>query len=179
MSHVKQSWPCVACGALIVSLSWARSTPPTPPGTSSPPATTQGAIAKVSHAVADNTRFGLDLYKRLATDHGNLFFSPQSISTALALTSAGAKGETLTQMATAMRFSLPPHELHPSVHALSEALRPSKDGVELHIANRLWGQQGKPFLPEFLNLAKAHYGGGFETVDFTSDSAVEIGRAHV
>src|SRR5262245_45108921 len=60
----------------------------------------------------DGSAFAFDLYARLRTAQGgNLFCSPQSISTALAMTYAGARGETAAQMARTLRFSLPQDQL--------------------------------------------------------------------
>ena len=59
-----------------------------------------------------NAEFAFDLYRELSETDGNLFFSPHSISTALAMTHAGAQGDTETAMADTLRFSLPPERLH-------------------------------------------------------------------
>ncbi len=60
----------------------------------------------------DNTDFALRLYNQLARDDGNMFFSPHSISTALAMTWAGARGHTEKEMATALGFTLGQDRLH-------------------------------------------------------------------
>ncbi len=54
-------------------------------------------------AIADNNAFAVDLYGQLKSESGNLFFSPESISTALAMTYAGARGETATEMAKTLQ----------------------------------------------------------------------------
>jgi len=69
---------------------------------------------------ASNNAFAVDLYQKLRTQDGNLFFSPYSISVALAMTYAGARGETETQMASTMHFDLPQERLHPAFNAHSE-----------------------------------------------------------
>jgi len=123
--------------------------------------------------VEANTQFALDLYHELAEADGNLFFSPYSISAALAMTYAGARGETESQMSDALHFTLPQQVLHPAFHALDADLmqRASEiEGVQLSIANALWGQDGHPFLAEFLDLLDASYGAPMETVDFTGAS---------
>ncbi len=69
-------------------------------------------------AVVDGSNaFALDLYAQLRTQPGNLFFSPESISTAFAMAYAGAHGETATQMAHVFHYALPPERLHPAVGA--------------------------------------------------------------
>ena len=74
--------------------------------------------------VGGNTAFAVDLYQRLAEEPGNLFFSPYSISLALAMTFAGARGETEQQMAQTLRFTLPQEQLHPAFNMLDLNLRP-------------------------------------------------------
>ncbi len=119
-------------------------------------------------AARDNNQFALDLYKKLSKTRGNIFFSPFSISDALAMTYAGARGNTEKQMAQALHFTLPQKELHP---AFSELITSIQDGAEgksckLRIANALWGQKDYRFLPAFVELINRYYGGGFFTVDF-------------
>ena len=70
----------------------------------------------------DNARFALALYHELAAEEGNVFFSPHSISTALAMTFAGARGETAEQMASTLRFTLEEAELHEAFDALARSL---------------------------------------------------------
>jgi serpin B len=127
-------------------------------------------------ALADgNAAFAFDLYHILAAEEGNLFFSPYSISVALAMTYAGANGDTAGQMAEALHFSLPPDQLHAAFNAYSLDLQARAEAevegtpFELSIANSLWGQQGFPFLPEFLDLLAENYGAGMRLVDYASD----------
>ncbi len=118
--------------------------------------------------VAGNSQFALDLYARLRTNDGNVFFSPYSISTALAMTYAGARGETARQMARTLRFDLPAHELHPAFAALATNLEAIQDQghVQLAIANSLWPQIGYKFRPDFLRLCGEDYGAAVLPVDF-------------
>src|SRR5437667_12811304 len=70
-------------------------------------------------AVAEgNNAFAVDLYGRLAAEEGNLFFSPYSISNALAMTYAGARGKTAEEIATTLRFDLQPERFHPAFASL-------------------------------------------------------------
>jgi serpin B len=119
-------------------------------------------------AVRDNNAFAFALYAQLRERDGNLFFSPESISTALAMTYAGAKGQTAEEMASTLHFSLGQERLHPAMAALLHDLHADREakGYQLHTANALWGQKGVPFLPEFLALVKDNYGAGLNEVDF-------------
>ena len=125
--------------------------------------------------VTGNNAFALDFYHRLSDDSdGNLFFSPYSISLALAMTYAAA-GETAVQMADALHFDLPPDRLHPTFNGLDQDLlaanRPAASEAakwpELNIANALWGQEGYQFRPEFLDTLAENYGAGLSQLDFT------------
>jgi serpin B len=135
---------------------------------------------------AGNTAFALDLYRNLAGGQSNLFYSPYSISLALAMTYAGARGETEAQMARALHFTLPQADLHPAINALDLELarrasqtsngmyltpEPGEEPVEffrLNIANSLWGQKDFNFLPDFLDRLAVNYGAGIRLVDFYS-----------
>jgi len=128
--------------------------------------------------VADNNAFAFSLYQRLREDDSNLIFSPYSISTALAMTYAGARGETEKQMAKALHFGLPQDRLHSAFNSLDHEFasrdkdedgQPYKD-FKLLTANSLWGQKGYTFLPQFTDLLAENYGAGMRLVDYTEDA---------
>ncbi len=132
----------------------------------------------LARLVSGNTAFALSLYRLLSAENsGNLFYSPYSISVALAMTYAGALGETAQQMASALHFSLPQERLHPAFNALDQQLtnlaeegqEEEGQGFRLRIANALWGQQGFEFLSEFLDTLAQNYGAGMRLVDFSAD----------
>ncbi len=126
--------------------------------------------------VGVNNAFALNLYGKLKDQEGNLFFSPFSISTALAMTYAGARGETEAQMRKALHFYMGQRGLHPACKSLIEDLnaRQKAGGYELSVANALWGQKGYGFLKEFLDLTRENYGAGLNEVDFAG--ATEAAR---
>jgi len=129
--------------------------------------------------VAGNNDFAFDLYRSLCLQEGNLFYSPYSISLALAMVYAGARGETEKQMSTTLHFALPQDQLHPVFNALDGSLNTSgsdKTSFQLNVANSLWGQDHFPFLPDFLNLIARNYGAGVRLVDFTSNTRREAAR---
>ncbi len=122
--------------------------------------------------VRGNNEFAFDLYRRLARKEGNLVFSPYSISTALAMTYAGARGETADEMAKVLHFTLGRERLHPAFGATAERLRgDGKPRPFLFLtANALWGQRGLGFRDEFLSLTRECYGAGLREVDFAGDA---------
>jgi serpin B len=140
------------------------------------PAALKGDAAAIA---SSNNQFALDLYTQLAADPGNLFLSPFSISTALAMTGAGAAGITDQELRQTLRFTLPGDRLHAGYGALLDSLEVGRgfDLYTLATANRLFGQVGMPFLPSFLAITKDDYGAELQQLDFTSDS--EAARAAV
>jgi serpin B len=132
----------------------------------------QAPPADVKALVKGDNTFAFDLYSQLRTQEGNVFFSPYSISTALAMTYAGARGDTADEMAKALHFTLRPEELHRAEAALLASLNSGGKprGYQLNIANALWGQQGLGFKEDFLKLTQAHYGAGLREVDFVRDA---------
>jgi serpin B len=131
---------------------------------------------------ADNRGFAVDVYQALRATPGNLIFSPESISLALAMTYGGAAGTTATQMAVAMHFTLPPEKLHPAFDALDLALTSRGIGGDtgafnLRLANSLWAQDGFMLLPEYLDLLAENYGVGVHLVDFMG--ATEAARMSI
>jgi serine protease inhibitor len=119
----------------------------------------KGAQSGLETLARDNTAFALSLYGKLAPAEGNLIFSPYSISTALGMTYAGARGNTEKEMAAALHFSLNQAELHAAFGRLEGQLKKAeRNGIRLSVANALWPQKDYPFLEDFLSLAKKHYG---------------------
>ena len=133
--------------------------------------------SEMADLVSGTNDFAFDLYQVLSADNGNLFYSPYSISLALAMTYAGARGETEQQMAQALGFVLPQERLHPAFSHLTEELASRGEGAagkddngfRLNIANAIWGQEGYRFLAEFLDMLDANYGAGMRSLDFVSD----------
>jgi len=128
--------------------------------------------------VEGNNAFALDLYAKLKEEEGNIFFSPYSISSALAMTYAGARGRTAKQMAEVLHFDSGQERLRLAFGALIARLNAqAKDGgYQLSVANALWGQKGYRFLKEFLDLTRSSYGAGLRKVDFRTRAAREAAR---
>jgi serpin B len=127
--------------------------------------------AKMLSVVEGNSRFAIDLYGELKRQPGNLFFSPNSISTALAMTYAGARGDTALQMARVLHFPAPQDKLPEAFEALRKTCQSELEtpGYHLSVANRLWGQQGYHFLPDFLAITRDSYQAELAQVDFVRD----------
>jgi serpin B len=128
--------------------------------------------AAIGELVAGNNAFAFDLFHALPQGESNLFFSPYGISTALAMTYAGARGETAEQMAEVLHYTLPQAQLHPAIDALSQHLTATDDEgeFELTLANALWGQEDEKFRQEYLDLLATDYGAGMRLVSFQSET---------
>ena len=116
---------------------------------------------------ASSNRFAFDLYRQARRREGNLFLSPASISTALAMTAAGADGQTEREMAAVLHLA-PGRLAHRGFSTLLHLLNSTGDrnGYSLSTANRLWGAQGYLFEPEFLALTRDAYEAELATLDF-------------
>jgi serpin B len=124
------------------------------------------ASAAEAEAVKGNSAFALSLYGCLRSQPGNLFFSPQSISTAFAMAYAGARGQTATEMAGVFHFELPPEQLHPAMGRLLAAMNEKNSNYQLNVADALWAQQNQNLLPGYLKLVESNYAAGFHQVNF-------------
>jgi serpin B len=127
---------------------------------------------------AGNSAFSLDLYHQLKSHSGNLFFSPYSISSALAMTYAGAEGKTAEEMAAVLHFLVEEDKLHPAFNALDRYLEglakqevPNDVGevFQLNIANAIWGQKDFHFEKNYLDTLAANYGAGLRLLDYVQE----------
>jgi serpin B len=126
--------------------------------------------------VENNNAFAFDLYRSLQTQDENLIYSPYSISLALAMTYAGARGETESEMAQVLHY-FPQDQSHPAFNALdlqlAERGKAQSEGqtpLQLNIANAVWAEQTYPFLQSFLDTTALNYGAGVRLVDFIHQS---------
>jgi serpin B len=155
-------------GALVVAMAHA--------------ATNFDLAAKATNGLA------VDLHRQLATGNDNLCVSPYSIESALAMTFAGADGDTRTEMAhvlhfpseasaVAASFASLQHSLEEMSAKTAELVKKSKEfggpsePITLNIANRLFAQKDYDFRQNFLSLVKQDYGAAFEPIDFTINPA--------
>jgi serpin B len=130
--------------------------------------------------------FGTDLYQLLASDagDGNVVFSPMSIVTALAMTYAGANGETAQEMADTLHFTISADAIHKAFSTLDNTLalrnfqrknaEGKDEGVLVKTANSLWAQDGLTFEQAFLDTLAVNYSAGVRLVDY--QTAAEAAR---
>ena len=137
-------------------------------------ATPTATDADLTALARGNSAFAFDLYEALREDGDNLFYSPYSISLALAMTYAGARGDTETQMADTLHFDLPQDSLHPTFNALDLELASrvederdeDAEGFTLNIANAVWAQHDYQFQQMFIDMLAESYGAGVRHANF-------------
>ena len=167
-------WPLILP---LVAAGCGGSTPPTPaPELRSAKVRVTAPVVSADDAAtlaADNLAFAVDMHHALRASQGggNFVFSQTSISTALAMLYAGAATTTATEMATALRFTLPAERLHPAFNALDLALTTPPPGSDagafrLAVANSIWVQDGFAVLPGYLDILAENYGAGVFVADF-------------
>ena len=142
---------------------------------------------QLAELATGNATFALDLHRQLASDStANQFLSPYSISVALAMTYAGARGETETQMRETLQYTLG-EDVHAAFETLAAELEERSttqdpvedetvDAFQLAVANALWGREGYPFSDSYQSLVESHYGDGLRRADFAGDPAGERER---
>lgn len=134
-----------------------------------------------------NAVFGVNLLQSVSGDAGNRLFSPYSIAIALAMTYAGARGETRRQMASTLHYPYDGSELHRTVQELHERLATMEAGestptptstpddeqrdipLQLIDANALWGQEGFPWRQAYRSLVERYYSAGLHQLDFAEN----------
>lgn len=131
-----------------------------------------GADPEVAAVVDGNAAFALDLHRHLAAGGGNVFTSPFSISAALAMTYAGARGATATEMHDTLQVGLEDARFHEVFGGLLTDLDQPADSCfsyQFSVGNRLFGQVGFPFEADFVDLSGSAYGAPLQDVDFAGD----------
>jgi serpin B len=150
--------------------------------------------AEFDSAANATNQLGIDLHRRFAVGDENLCLSPYSIQSALAMTFAGAEGQTKTDMARVLHFQGSDEAIHSSFAALQRALEDmakesatladdarttggATEPITLAIANRLFAQNGYDFRAAFRDLVQKFYGAPFEQMDFRK--APDRERQHI
>jgi serpin B len=121
---------------------------------------------ETTRLVRSSNAFAFDLYRRLGPGGGNRAVSPASVSTALAMAWAGARGGTAVQMQNALRFEGSPDAMMAASGRLAAGLQDPTRPVVFRIANRLFGEKTCEFAPAYLDATRAAFGAALEPVDF-------------
>ncbi len=133
----------------------------------------------IQSIVDSNNAFGIDLYQKLRDNDANLFFSPYSISSVLAMAYAGAEGQTRDEMAKVLHYNSGDANIPAAFQNLNARMRQIQrwTRVTLINANSLWCQQNHPLATDFFDLIHENFGGDTKPVDFVS--APEIAQNQI
>jgi serpin B len=166
--------------ALLVSIGCSRNGSPlsTDNQHSVPFAVAKSSSAREAAIVSDSqlsiqassiNSFSVAMYKLLAADTGNLFFSPYSITAALGMTDAGARGRTESQIRQALSVKLQGDDFHAALNGMDQSLMghaKATPGLTLDIVNSTWLQSGWDFRVAYLDFLSRYYGAGVNLLDF-------------
>ena len=113
----------------------------------------------IEKTVGGNNAFAFELFKNVFDEKANVFLSPFSISSALAMTYAGARNETEKQMSKVLHFDLNQKNTHQGFFEINSELKKCKSNseIELSIANAIWKREGSSFKKDFLDINKKYY----------------------
>ncbi|MBN1576682.1 MAG: serpin family protein [Chitinispirillaceae bacterium] len=129
------------------------------------------AVSKdlLSEQAASNNKFAVNMYMLLAEEGKNLFFSPYSITAALAMTAAGGVGDTKQQIRNALQVTLEGDAFDRAVNGIDNSLMghsKATEGITLNIVNSTWMQSGMYFNVSYLDHLSRFYGAGINLLDF-------------
>jgi serpin B len=130
----------------------------------------QSTPETLEEVVKSNNQFALELYEYLSQKEGNVFFSPYSISTALAMTYEGAGGETAGEMQEVFHFAENDTVRQSSFAAIHNIINSPDSEYKLHTANALWAQRDYPFVESYKTTIEQYYGGKTTNLDFIGNS---------
>jgi len=124
----------------------------------------------VQEVVNANNQFAFDLYSELdKSEQGNIFYSPYSISAALAMTYEGAKGQTADEMKSVFHFP-EKNILRPNFAKIYSDINKENKNYELKTSNALWVQKNHPLLKDYTNRVEKYYGGKATNLDFERET---------
>jgi len=139
--------------------------------------TVETSVDDVALLASAERAFAFDLYREVRAEPGNLFFSPYSVSAALSMTLVGARGETASQIAEALRFTFDSSRAHEAFRDLNEMVNGrgrlaepyEGEGFSFHVVNAAWAQGGYRLLEAFVETLTKGYGAGLRALDFEAD----------
>ena len=153
-------------------------TPPTVSPDPPPPPTPPVDATRAATVARSINAFAVDLHRTLAHEPGDMFVSPASIALAFAMTHAGARGDTERDIARVLHFPAgDPAQLHREFAATLAGWSVAREGQELAVANRLYGERTVKFAPAYLDLTRTVFAAPLEAVDFKT--AAEPARQNI
>jgi len=159
----------IVFGGLLSGCTWQGSLPPSSDDIT-PPVDDLVITEGLDNVVNANNQFALDLYSKYKSKEGNIFFSPYSISTALAMTYEGAKGETAQEMQSVFHFSEDNNTRRGGYADLYSEINKKDKEYKLHTANALWAEQDFHFSNDYFNVVEQYYNGKVTNLNFKQEA---------
>jgi len=131
---------------------------------------TNATESGLNSVVDANNQFAFDLYSRYQSKDGNMFFSPYSIFSALAMTYEGANGKTEQEMQTVLHLPEDKGMIHSDFAGINNGLNKANKSYQLNVANALWVQKDYPFKEDYFNMINTYYGGKVTNLDFKTET---------
>lgn len=160
-------WALMSLVVLSLALAGCTGTIPAQPNAASPPTDSGNSVVEA------NNRFAFDLYSHLAKDPktagDNIFFSPFSISSALAITYEGARGSTADEIRSVFHYPENTSLLRRGYSTTIADINRQDASYTLFTANALWAEKTYPFLPGYINTARTYYSADTTNLDFIND----------
>ncbi|MDP2941585.1 MAG: serpin family protein [Candidatus Omnitrophota bacterium] len=129
------------------------------------------AFAQDNNSVVNvNNQFAFDLYSKYKSKDGNIFYSPYSISSALAMTYEGARGKTGEEMQAVFLFPQDASMRRDSFLKIYQQINKKDKKYKLSMANALWAQRDYKFLEDYFSLVEKYYGGKTTNLDFVKET---------
>ena len=137
------------------------------------------SLTDMQEVVAANNDFAMALYGRIRNNSvgSNIFFSPFSVSSALAMVYAGADGNTKTEMGKVLKLDSVAGSVHAGFNQLFEAFNDPTNNYTLNVANAFFGRNEYPFLESYLDVVTQYYSALVENLDFAGDA--DGSRQHI
>jgi serpin B len=127
-------------------------------------------VSLSSNVVDSNNQFAFDLYSKYSSEEKNIFFSPFSISSALAMTYEGARGQTAAEMQRVLHLPNDIEKVRSGYAEIYREINMADKPYKLSTANALWAQKDYSFLDAYLNTVDKYYDGKTTNLDFKTDT---------
>ncbi len=124
----------------------------------------------IKSVVNANNQFAFELYSEFKSQDGNIFFSPHSVSAALAMTYEGAKGKTAKEMQSVLHIPEDAQIRRPAFAGIYNEINKKDKKYKLSTANALWAQKDYNFLDEYIGNVEKYYGGKVTNLDFVTET---------
>jgi serpin B len=129
----------------------------------------EATTTEIASVVNANNQFAFDLYSRYSSKDGNIFFSPYSITSALAMTYEGARGQTATEMEKVLHFQDETGSRRVAIASIYDDLNAKDKPFALKTSNALWVEKTFTLLPDYISTVANYYGGLANNLDFRNN----------